>query len=669
MQLVKMFASLGFNIDMEDVLKFEGLLNRTKTHMKEFAVSTQAAHKSVTALTRKMNGLNASFEGSNVAAATTKYQKAFNNYSVNVGKMQGVLEKFIPVADSTLLTIKRVSVGVDKGAAAWLTYAERVNVAKTALFGLKRELVGATAARREANAVTNIGGFGRGAVAGAAGFSLGESMLGKFAKPMLPSVMTMGMSALAAGYAVKETIVAGQKGQALESLMLSVSDSAKQARENIQYTFQTAQKLGLDWIEFGESFASIFSAAKHHITLDATKKMMEGITAEMAVLHMSVADQKSVFLGIRHAFDVGTIHARQFNMVALRMPVAMRLLEQAAHNVGIKFKNIPDAMSKGLLDTSKIMPEFGRLMKIEAEKNNALELSMHTSRAELNRLHNSYMKFSADLAEAGSDSAVGALIAVLATAAEKMEAFVLWTFKGIKGIAAWAKEFPNLAKGVGIVAASLIALRIIGVKTLYDLVGSFVAATAGTYATSGAIGVLQLAFVALKRAIVATGIGALIVGLIYAGQSYYDYLHGEDNWINYLIGQLEILKAQFKLLGAEASLAWQIIKTGGGTESQRSGLFGAANQKDSMTSDLGDKLDYALALTNPALGISKLGVNKVLDMFNSSSAPSSAAPTQQAAPIPQQAAPMYFTLTIDGKQHYLIADTSKGTFQELPAGN
>lgn len=146
MQIAKMFASLGFNIDMGDLNRFESLLETTKRDMGEFARLTQNAHKSVTALSKKINTLNHALQGGNIGAAVTKYQKAFNNYSANVAKMQGVLQTFIPVADATLTVVNRVTVGVDAGSASWINYRNSVSAATVSLESIRLALLAARAA-------------------------------------------------------------------------------------------------------------------------------------------------------------------------------------------------------------------------------------------------------------------------------------------------------------------------------------------------------------------------------------------------------------------------------------------------------------------------------------------------------------------------------------------
>lgn len=305
MQIAKMFASLGFNIDMGDLNKFESLLKTTKTDMGEFARLTQNAHKSVTALSKKINTLNNSLQGTDVVKSVTKYQKAFNNYSANVAKMEGVLMTFIPVADATLTVIKRVTVGVDSGALAWANYATNAGLASKSLMTLKSNLIGTNAARVQSAGVLNKGNSPRGTTRPQ---ESGIPDTPAFFKPLLPTGMGVG-GALGAGYAVKELVAAGREVQRMDSAVLAVSRNTEDYANNLAFIRSDADRLGIDFIELGQSYGKTFAAAKGVMTTKQIQTMFSGITEYMTAVKLSAEDQKGALRAVAQMFSKDAVQA------------------------------------------------------------------------------------------------------------------------------------------------------------------------------------------------------------------------------------------------------------------------------------------------------------------------------------------------------------------------
>lgn len=661
MQIAKMFASLGFNIDMGDLNKFESLLKTTKTDMGEFARFTQNAHKSVTALSKKINTLNGALQGGNIGAAVTKYQKAFNNYSANVAKMQGVLQTFIPVADATLTVVKRVTVGVDTGAVAWANYAANAGLAKHAMDALKQSIIGTNAARTLSSGVLNQGASRR---SGSGSTTDNGLKTPEFFKPLLPTGMGVG-GALGAGYALKELVSAGREVQSMDSALLAVSRNSDDYANNLAYIKSTANRLGTDFVELGQTYSKTFAAAKDVMSTQDVQKMFTGITEYMTATKLSAEDQKGALRAVSQMFSKDKVLAEEARgQFGERIPNAMKILAQAAKNAGYEFTDFDKAMSSGLIKPAKLMPEVSKLMAIYARNNNALALALETSSAAQARFTNKVKEFALAVIKSGLDQILKDLFSSLSGIVDVLQPFVIWLIKGVSGVVAFAKANKTLAQVIVGMTLAVTLLRSQLLMTGVSAVATFAMMTASAYASGGAIGVLSLAFRALKIAIASTGLGLILIGLVEAGTAYTNYLNGEDNWINLLIGKVDVAIARFKLLGSEIAYVFYLIKNKGGSENQRSALFGTGSDTATKPNDgkshLADMLPTGVSYTGVGNFLSQTlsGVDYLRNNYEPLGTPSSATNYSNITPA-TIAAPEGTTIVIQNVLDGLVQSTEK----------
>ena len=263
-----------------------------------------------------------------------------------------------------------------------------------------------------------------------------------------------------------------------------------------------------------------------------------------------------------------------------RIPDAMKLMTQAARNAGYEFTDFNKAMKDGMFKPAVLMAEVGKLMRERANNNNALAESLKTSAVQQTRFTNAMKAFSGALLKSGLDSILTDIFNALTGIVKTLSPLVLWLAKGVSGIAAFSKANKGLATAIGIVILALIAMRSQAIVTGVSMVAMFMASVVAATLAGGAVAGLTILFKALRGAIIASGIGLLMLGLVEAGTAYNDYLNGKDNWISNLLGQLKVLRSSFELLGFQAQAVWDIIKTGGGTSTQWSILLNTTNLTD-----------------------------------------------------------------------------------------
>ena len=389
----------------------------------------------------------------------------------------------------------------------------------------------------------------------------------------MPTGMGVG-GALGAGYAVKELVAAGREVQRMDSAVLAVSRDTADYQQNLEFIRSNADRLGIDFVELGQSYGKTFAAAKGVMTSGQVQQMFAGITEYMTAVKLGAEDQKGALRAVAQMFSKDVVQAEEARQqFGERIPDAMKLMTQAARNAGYEFTDFNKAMKDGMFKPAVLMAEVGKLMRERANNNNALAESLKTSAVQQTRFTNAMKAFAGALLKSGLDSILTDIFNALTGIVKTLSPLVLWLAKGVSGIAAFSKANKGLATAIGIVILALIAMRSQAIVTGVSMVAMFMASVVAATLAGGAVAGLTILFKALRGAIIASGIGLLILGLVEAGTAYNDYLNGKDNWISNLLGQLKVLRSSFELLGFQAQAVWDIIKTGGGTSTQRSILF------------------------------------------------------------------------------------------------
>lgn len=315
-----------------------------------------------------------------------------------------------------------------------------------------------------------------------------------------------------------------------------------------------------------------------------------------------------------------------------RIPDAMKLLEAAAKRAGYEFTDFNKAMKDGMFKPAVLMKEVGKLMRERANNNDALANSLKTSAVQQQRFTNAMKAFAGALLKSGLDQILTDIFNALTGVVKTLSPLVLWLAKGISGITAFSKANTGLAKAIGLVILALIAMRSQAIVTGVSMVAMFMASVVAATLAGGAVAGLTILFKALKGAIIASGIGLLILGLVEAGNAYNNYLNGENNWIGNLLGQLKVLRSSFELLGFQAQAVWDIIKSGGGTSRDRSLLLNTTDILDadgkpkSKRSLLGSLADNAFVQALPVVG-TMAQLASVSNSLSTSQTPSSIATT------------------------------------------
>lgn len=316
MQIAKLFASLGFEVDYSQVNAFEARLKTAQTEIKDFARQTNTSNRSLSRMVSMLSKINSALNNVNTKQVSGKFNQSTKGYDKQVGNLVATSKKLETTAPIIEKAIERLGKVASENALTWHNYGMGVDNAKNKLEELLRTI-------REIRTLGGgrttilVGGGSGGARVGSgrpsgsgqhqaeeeAGGGFLPLLLGgqKFTKPMLGTMAMGGM--LGAGYATKELIQTGRGMQAMESKLKAVSRDALDFGKNLEFVKKTSNALAMDVEEFGQSFSSIFQSAKKENTTKQVQDMFVGFSKYFRALQMTPDQIKGSFRAIGQMFN------------------------------------------------------------------------------------------------------------------------------------------------------------------------------------------------------------------------------------------------------------------------------------------------------------------------------------------------------------------------------
>jgi len=322
-EIAKMFASLGFKVDMASLNSFDTGIRHSKGEIAKFSREMNEAARKTTVLINRLGTLNSAFDAGKIVNATKTikanakaYRKAADDAEVSVGSFSKKLEKL-------MLTLSRTDNHLLNGMSNMISYSSSVLHASTSVEALVRhirELRALGGGRASINMNQNGHGGSRdnsGAAGGGVGQPSGGSgaaafaagtMVQRFFRPMLGAGPVAG-GALTAGYALKEVVQTGREYQRMVTKLQAVSRSTEEFNANLKYVQQTSQKLGVSTVEIGNAFAGIFEVTKSTQGMERTQEAYSGFLKFFKVMQMSADETKGAMRAIQQMFNKGKVMA------------------------------------------------------------------------------------------------------------------------------------------------------------------------------------------------------------------------------------------------------------------------------------------------------------------------------------------------------------------------
>ena len=517
-----LFAELGFKIDNQGIDTFRTTIKDIQKELGNVMRTSANTGKSVSALIKKINGVNSAFDPTKMQAWRKQLNTGVKSYIDMIGANEQALNNLSTKSVDASRRMKLLTGRVEQGSTALSTYLTRLEAVIAALARLRAAGVNLP---RVGGGLQGGGNGSRGGgghpPAGAGGSGLGTLLagagLGTFLKPMLPMGMGVG-GVLGAGYTVKEVILAGREMMAMELKMKSVSGESADFARNMEYVRELSGYLGLSLIDAGNAFANIVVTAKDKMNPEQMQKMFTGFNKYYAAVHMTTADQKLANLSIQQMFGKDKIQAQEARLqMGQRVTPFIKLLTEAAkEQFGDKFTSLDDIMRKGLLDPTTLLPIVADKLATIAENGGALAEALVNSQAEQERFNNRLKEFSYALMKGGLDAFLAGMFRLGADIIPALTVAFKWLFKAIKSfysiimaLGEWVIDHPFLA-----VLSTSLVLLLLNIKIGIPLI------TAMQIAFYNAGGAALFLLGAIRKLMFASGIGALIY-LLSDVQNYF----------------------------------------------------------------------------------------------------------------------------------------------------
>lgn len=546
-----LFAELGFKIDNQGIDAFRTTIKDIQKELGNVMRTSANTSKSVSALIKKINGVNSAFDPSKMQAWRKQLRSGVKSYIDMIGANEQALNNLSTKSVDASRRMKLLTDRVDQGTDALGKYLLRL---ESVILALARLRAAGVNLPRVGGGLQGGGNGSRGGgghpPTGSGGSGLGTLLagagLGTFLKPMLPMGMGVG-GVLGAGYTVKEVILAGREMMAMELKMKSVSGESADFARNMEYVRELSGYLGLNLIDAGNAFANIVVTAKDKMSPKEMQRMFTGFNKYYAAVHMTTADQKLANLAIQQMFGKDKIQAQEARLqMGQRVTPFIKLLTEAAkEQLGDKFTSFDDVMKRGLLDPSKLLPSVADKLAKIAENGGALEEALHNSQVAQEIFNNSLREFSYALMKAGLDE----FLAGMFNLGNEVIPFLLkafkWLFKAvksfysiIKALGEWVVDHPFLA----MLSSSLILL-LLNIKIGIPLI------TAMQIALYNAGGAALFLWGAIRKLMFASGIMALIY-LLSDFQNYFMFGNKDGilgAWEDFFIEWWSVLDKRFSI--------------------------------------------------------------------------------------------------------------------------
>lgn len=560
MQVAKLFASLGFQVDDSQLVVFEKRLKDVRHSTAMFARNLRLVNTNLRSVRTSMANLNSTMAANlNVAKANQRISGSFNNIRSNVNRVVTVYRSLETASNRLIPILNRIRSIVWQGSNAWRTYALNATIARDALRSFTQQMNAARAAARNINVninQNNRGGHGGqgsgGSAAGQAGLLAGGAAL---LRPMVGGLAAGG--AIGAGVAIKEIITAGREMQKMDNVLLVSSRNSAEYAKSLEYVRKTANYLGVDIVELGNAYAKTLQATQKKLGLDVTEKMFTGMGELMTTMQLNTEDQKGVFRAVTQMFTKGKIQAEEMLQIAERGLPALQLIREATKQVyKTDDKGFEKLQLKGLLDPARILPVVAENMAKMARNNDALNNSLKSSVAGQSRFKNSLKEMSYALSQAGLDKAISELFTGLSKLLDVVRPLAVQTTKAALGIIELSKAITSAVSEHKAFFAIVVGIPV----ALTVLRGSMILTVGRWWILVKAItlGLKLINFAAKKIAIL-----AILWGIYEFGLAYREHLSGKNNWVTVLISsltliiaKLDILRLKFKSTILDMQISW-----------------------------------------------------------------------------------------------------------------
>ncbi len=196
-------------------------------------------------------------------------------------------------------------------------------------------------------------------------FELGDTsgalrMAGTAAMAFAPHVAAVG---LAAGAAAMATFRAAMEVERLNRAYTTIYGSTTAARQQLQFIYDTTQRLGLEFRSTAESAKTFFASGKGTALEADMNSIFTAVSEAGAALSLSQADMQGIYLAIGQMISKGKVQAEELRgQLGERLPGAFRLAAQA---MGLTTAELDKLLEQGQVTADDLLPKLARVLRTE----------------------------------------------------------------------------------------------------------------------------------------------------------------------------------------------------------------------------------------------------------------------------------------------------------------
>ena len=571
MQIAKLFAGLGFQVDTSGLVVFKKALADARSEMTNITRGGKNATRQFRNLRREVDKLSSSMGKIKNAGGNRAVGNSYRNLAGDVWKVRNALDSIATNQPRTTKAIGKITASVIAGLTHWNAYRRSIVQTRQSLANLNGDL-----ARLRANARIDVrirnqgGGGGSGGGTGGNGGAGGLGGLGSgmgaaaFMRNIIP-MAGLGVAG-AAGFGTKATVQAARDQTRMESTLLMTSKSQEEYANTLKYVREESARLGLSSVELGKSYAQINMSARG-LSQDTKKEMFTGFSEFMMSMGTSADDQKGIFRAFNQMFSNNRLLQEEINQLSDRGIPATLVYDAAMKAYDTQsMAKIKKLQEDGKLDPNRVLPVMAEMVQNLAHDSGAYAKMMESSIVKQGQFMNQLSVTSKEIMDSGLDEFLGKifgqlskLVIVVGDAVQGTK----WLIGVIKDLNAW---FNNLSGSNTLL--SLGVLLIIG--RFKSLAMGIRLASRLSSRNAGVIKILA----ALFRGAFGKALGAIILRFTLWGAGIYlvtkllSHLGKElkrdklGGWTIFDEMSLKIDLAKEKMisLGLETQIYWQNLK-------------------------------------------------------------------------------------------------------------
>lgn len=450
MQIAKMFATLGFQVDTTGLVNFKKSLSDARSEITNLNQGAKKSTNQLRNLRKEVDKLSSSMGKIKNAGGNRAVGGSYRELAGDVWKVNNALDSIAANQPKTTKAIGKINASVIAGLTHWNAYRRSIVQTRQSLANLNGDLNRLRANSRIDVRINQNGGGGGGGNRGGGGHGgMAGGALGlgikQFLGNMIPTMALGGIGA-GAGFAATKVVATAREQTSMESMILMTSKSAEEFKHTVDYINTEAMRLGLNAADFGKSFAQVSMSAEK-LSQGQKEKMFTGFSEFMMSMGTNADDQKGIFRAFNQMFSNNRILQEEINQLSDRGIPATLVYDAAMKAYGLDtVAQVKKLQEAGKLDPSKVLTVMADVLQTKAHETGAYDKMQNSSMFKQNQFMAETRAAAKELMDSGLDEMLGNLFGWLTSIVKLFSDFATVMGEASSGF----KQFYTYVKdGIG----------------------------------------------------------------------------------------------------------------------------------------------------------------------------------------------------------------------------